>query len=359
MAQNFRTNVPAPNVNFNPTPQANPLDAIMQGYQTGQTLGLRQRQQDMLEQERAQKKELMEQQAADKAIEYLLNPKYSKFLAKETKTDLYKQHVVPLLNKTYSLGINPDSIEHDGNDTNDDLDNLLNLHKNKADPSIIKNEYLRILSKASEEELPLLREVGKNIQARESTFKRPMNRVSENGNPLFWDSKNESFMEIDPETKESIPYFGKNYPQSQNPSSGAEKELRDVYQQRGLIDEASKYLTDDKIGLIDRQYKNIGAYIDNSTDPDAIYFRSIIELANTVMRNNFYGATLTNNEQKAFSEIAANRNLSMPAFKAQVQAMKISFNKLEDAITSSSERVNRPVRNLKSDQKSDPMDLGL
>lgn len=106
-----------------------------------------------------------------------------------------------------------------------------------------------------------------------------------------------------------------------------------------------KKLTDDKVGFIDKKFKTIGAYVDGSTDADAIYFRSLIELANTVIRNSYYGATLTNNEQAAFKEIAANRNMSPTAFKAQIKAMQFAFDKVEDSIYSASSAANRPFNN--------------
>ncbi len=82
--------------------------------------------------------------------------------------------------------------------------------------------------------------------------------------------------------------------------------------------------------------------MDQSTDPEAVYFRSLTELANTMIRYQYYGATLTNNEQKAFSQIAANRDLSVPAFMAQVKAMNYAMKKVEDSIYSSSAAANRP-----------------
>jgi hypothetical protein len=46
------------------------------------------------------------------------------------------------MNKNYNLGIDPNSIEHNGEEDGD-FEKILNLVKQKADPSIIQAEWLR------------------------------------------------------------------------------------------------------------------------------------------------------------------------------------------------------------------------
>ena len=339
----FRINQSTPTL---PVPQAQPnmIDSLTQGLGTGVSLGFQARQLAMQQQEMEAKRQQQEQVNAEKALGYLTDSKYSKFLSGETKTRLFKENVVPFLNKTYDLGIDPNAIEHNGEEDGD-FEKILQLVKQKADPSIIQAEWLRFVKSSEPEDAPLIKEMGSTLFPKKSSFARPVSsRVTEDGRPLFWDSGAGSYMTNNLETGEAEPYTGRQLPAPQNPTGGAETQLRDVLQQRGLVDGAMKKLTDDKVGLIDKRWKTIGSYVDESTDPDAIYFRSLIELANTVIRNSYYGATLTNNEQAAFKDIAANRNLSPQAFKAQVKAMQFAFDKVEDSIYSASEAANRPFQ---------------
>lgn len=353
----FRINQSTPTL---PVPQAQPnmIDALSGGLQTGVGLGFAARQAAIQQQELEAKRQKQEQDNADKALMYLTDSKYSKFLSSDTKTRLFRENVVPVLNKTYNLGIDPDSIEDDGQEDGD-FEKVLNLVKNKADPSIIQAEWLRFVKSSEPEDAPLIRQMGESLFPRKSGFMRPISsRVTEDGKPLFWDSGSSSYMTYG-DNGEPEPYTGKHIPAPQNPTGGAETQLRDVLQQRGLVDGAMKKLTDDKVGLIDKRFKTIGSYVDESTDPDAIYFRSLIELANTVIRNSYYGATLTNNEQAAFKDIAANRNLSPKAFKAQVKAMQYAFDKVEESIYAASEAANRPFPNRprRGGANDDPMGI--
>lgn len=344
-----------------PVPQAQPnmIDSLTQGLGTGVSLGFQARQLAMQQQEMEMKRQQQENANAEKALGYLTDSKYSKFLSGDTKTRLFKENVVPFLNKTYNLGIDPNSIEHNGEDDGD-FEKILQLVKQKADPSIIQAEWLRFVKGSQPEDAPLIKEMSSTLFPKKSSFARPVSsRVTEDGRPLFWDSGVGSYMANNAETGEAEPYTGRQLPAPQNPTGGAESQLRDVLQQRGLVDGAMKKLTDDKIGLIDKKWKTIGSYVDESTDPDAIYFRSLVELANTVVRHKYYGATLTNNEQAAFKEIAANRNLSPKAFRAQIGAMRYAFDKMEESIYSASEAANRPFSNRpkKGGAADDPMGI--
>lgn len=341
------------------SPQPNAIDALSQGAQQGISLGFAAQQMQIQRQEAKAKRQQQENANAEKALGYLTDSKYSKFLSGDTKTRLFRENVVPFLNKTYNLGIDPSSIENDGKEDGD-FEKILQLVKNKAEPSIIQSEWLRFVKSSEPEDAPLIKQMGESLFPKRSSFARPVSsRVTEDGRPLFWDSGVGSYMTNNVETGEAEPYTGRQLPAAQNPTGGAESQLRDVLQQRGLVDGAMKKLTDDKIGLIDKRFKTIGSYVDESTDPDAIYFRSLVELANTVVRHQYYGATLTNNEQAAFKEIAANRNLSPKAFKAQISAMKFAFDKMEDSIYTASESANRPFSNRpkKGGGQDDPLGI--
>jgi hypothetical protein len=323
-------------------PQPNSVDSLTSGLGTGIGLGFQAQQLAMQKQEMEMKRQQQETANAEKALSYLTDNKFSKFLSKETKTTLFRDNVVPFLNKNYNLNIDPASIDNDGEEDGD-FEKILNLVKQKADPSIIQSEWLRFVKNSEPEDAPLIRQMGDNLFPKKSSFMRPVSRVTDKGEPLYFVA-GEGYMKTGADG-EPEPYTGKQYAPSQNPTGQTEGQLREVLQQRGLVDGAMKKLTDDKIGLIDKRYKTIGSYVDDSTDSDAIYFRSLIELANTVIRNNYYGATLTNNEQAAFKDIAANRNLSPKSFRAQVKAMQYAFDKVEDSIYTASEAANRPFQN--------------
>lgn len=354
----FRINQSTPTL---PVAQAQPnaIDALSGGLQNGVSLGFAARQMQMQQQEMEMKRQQQETANAEKALVYLTDSKYTKHLSGETKTKLFRDNVVPFLNKNYNLNIDPSQIEDDGKEDGD-FEKILQLVKNKAEPSIIQSEWLRFVKGSEPEDAPLIKQMGESLFPKKSSFARPVSsRVTEDGRPLFWDSGAGSYMTNNADTGEAEPYTGRQLPAPQNPTGGAETQLRDVLQQRGLVDGAMKKLTDDKIGLIDKRFKTIGSYVDESTDPDAIYFRSLVELANTVVRHQYYGATLTNNEQAAFKEIAANRNLSPKAFKAQIGAMKYAFDKMEDSIYSASEAANRPFSNRqkKGGAQDDPLGI--
>lgn len=339
----FRINQSTPTL---PVPQAQPnmIDALSGGLQGGMSLGFAARQAQMQQQEMEMKRKQQETANAEKALGYLTDSKYSKFLSGETKTRLFRDNVVPFLNENYNLNIDASQIEDNGQEDGD-FEKILQLVKNKAEPSIIQSEWLRFVKNSEPEDAPLIKQMGESLFPKKSGFMRPISRVTLDGRPLYWDSSAESYMAHNAETGEPEPYTDRQMPAPQNPTGGAETQLRDVLQQRGLVDGAMKKLTDDKVGLIDKRFKTIGSYVDESTDPDAIYFRSLIELANTVVRHQYYGATLTNNEQEAFRQIAANRDLSPSAFKAQIKAMTFAFDKMEDSIYSASAAANRPFAN--------------
>lgn len=150
---------PSPEMMVNQNP---PIQALTQGAQQGVTLGLQMEQQRKLAAQQELLREKQEMERADTAIKYLTDSKFSKSISKEGKLKLFKQSVVPKLNKTYGLEINPDDVTFDDSD-NDDVEKLLTLVANNADPSLVKDEYLSLISRAEPERLPVLKEMGDTL----------------------------------------------------------------------------------------------------------------------------------------------------------------------------------------------------
>lgn len=75
-AQGYRPNMPTPQVDFNPQPNTNPIDAILSGYEKGKSLGLRQKQMRLAEQEEQRKREQLDLEKETQAIENIKNKSY-------------------------------------------------------------------------------------------------------------------------------------------------------------------------------------------------------------------------------------------------------------------------------------------
>lgn len=345
-------------IDFSPQPAygSDPFTPVVEGVQMG--LGLqRDIQNQKLQQQQFQLQEQMkkDQQKQEKLATLSSIPTQSWFksLSQKDKDEFAKSYSSAI--RDYAgVDINitgwKDNYKEYAKRSADILGSPLDIEKKRI---AYANLLLEAQDNLSKDEVGFLKEAANmGLSKTGRAFARQVpGRVTDKGYPLFFDPETEQYQYRDPSSGETVPYLGQQYPAMANPSASAENELRDVYQQRGLTDEALSVLTPDKVGVIDKRFKSVGAYVDKSTDPEAIYFRSLIELANTVIRKNFYGATLTNNEQAAFKDIAANRSLSPSAFRAQVRAMQFAFNKLENAIRKSSGEANRPFRtpNVSSD----------
>lgn len=366
-------------INFNPQPQQNWADALSAGITSGANLGfgiqraqLAQQENARQEQELQMRKDAEEQARAEKGIAALTDPKITNNISDATYGKILKDAVIPRLNKTYGFDINPNDIEMDEG-LREATGKILKLVQAGASKDIIKNEYQQVLlnmsGRKSKDELPILKEFGDTLGIGATAgggVKQVPGRVTDQGLPVFFDSSTSSYMYKDPNTQESVPYAGQLYPAATNPSTGAEASLRQIKQQKSLVDEAVKMVTPDKVGALDRAYNNVGAYMDSSTDPEAVYFKSISEMANTIIRNDYYGATLTNNEKGAFMDIALNRQLSPSAFLAKAKALQFSFDKMEQGTRGASAAANRPFRDGGgsagrdtggTDSNADPMGL--
>lgn len=361
-------------IDFNPQPMGgNPLDLLTQGANLGLGLqrgALAQQESARQEQELQMRRDAEEQARAEKGIAALTDPKIANNISDHSYERILKEAVIPSLNKTYGFDIKPEDVTIDES-LREGTDKILKLVQAKAPADVIKNEYQQLLlshsGRRAKEDLPILKEFGDTLGL--GTMQNPKQvpgRVTDKGLPLFFDPVAQGFAYNDPSTGEKTPYNGPQYPAQANPSSGSEAKLAEIKQQRSLVDESLAMLTPDKVGNLDRAYKTIGSYIDESTDPEAIYFKSITEMANTIIRNNYYGATLTGNEKAAFQDIALNRALSPSAFRAKVKALQFSFNKMEGGIRDAAAASNRPFRDGGgsagrdtggTDSNADPMGL--
>lgn len=327
-----------------PAPGSNPFEPVAQGINLG--FGI---QQQMREQQKFQADQLAAQAAAqaakdkaemergEKGLAYL--KEFGKDLSPETKTKVIRESVIPLANKMYGLNIDPSTIDY-----KDDYANLLKLMSNKAPAELIKEEYALLVSRADKESLPVIKELGDTLGLGEKKgIARQTGRVTKDGLPVAF-VPGMGYAYNDPATGEYTPYNEPTFAPSGNPSAGAETRLSEIYQQRFIVDEALDLLSPEAVGLLDRAYKNVGAYMDESSDPAALQFKSLTEMANTVIRNGYYGATLTNNEKKAFEDIALNRNLSPTAYLAKAKGLQTSFKKMEKGIRMAAQAANRPFR---------------
>lgn len=184
---------------------------------------------------------------------------------------------------------------------------------------------------------------------------RSLGRVTDKGFPLYMNPYDETAGRFFFDTEgNKVQYNQPDYPPTGNPSSGTESKLAEIYNQQSLYDGAMEYITPDKVGILNQKFKTIGAYLDDYTDPDAVHFQSLIDMADTLRRNQYYGASLTDSEKSAFRDISGNRNLSLPAFLARVDSIRSAFGRMEDGIRRASSESNRPIRGG-STRKSTPI----
>lgn len=336
-------------IDFNPRPSygSNPFEPIVEGLNLG--LGLQRaiietKEIQRKEKEAQEQKQILEAEKRNKNFQeglgLMKDRKFIEAFPTEIKNDVLRNKIVPYLKNDLKVDV-PDDISF--SDVQSALDQGIKILESNASQDMKRQAFASLMLRASEDEAPRIKSAAE-MAIKKHGISRQTGKVTDSGLPIYWSPESEEFSYTDPTTGESVPYRGVQYPPMQNPSVSAETQMREVFSQKSLLDESIKNLTPDKVGLIDKKFKTVGAYVDNSTDPEAIYFRSITELANTVIRNNFYGATLTPNELRAFSEIAANRNLSPKAFSAQVKAMKFSFDRIEDSIRKAAALSNRPFR---------------
>ena len=353
-------------IDFNPEPAygSNSFEPVQQGINLG--LGLQREQragQEFEMQKRLQEEErkIREVERRNKSFQEgigLLKDK--KFLAgfpTELKNEVIRKKIAPYLTQDLGLPMD-DSVTF--KDVEPIMNEAINVFESSAPDDMKRQALMKLMARADPEERKDIREIAEfGLKKRGGIAKQVPGKVTDTGLPLFFDSDLRQFGFNDPSSGEFMPYFGQQFPAQANPSSGSETELREIKRQRSLGSKVLKLMTPDKVGVIDKKFKTIGNYFENSTDIEAEQFKTFVSIADTIARNNFYGATLTDNEQAAFQDIAYNRNLSPSAFIARVRTVVSAQDELEEALRSAASAANRPFRDQNSKRKpaSDNSDL--
>ncbi len=347
-------------IDFNPEPAygSNPFEPVQQGINLG--LGLQREQragQEFEMQKRLQEEErkIREVERRNKSFQEgigLLKDK--KFLAgfpTELKNEVIRKKIAPYLTQDLGLPMD-DSVTF--KDVEPIMNEAINVFESSAPEDMKRQALMKLMARADPEERKEIKEIAEfGLRKKAGGAKQVPGRVTDTGLPLFFDSELRQFGFNDPSTQEFTPYFGQQFPAQANPSTGAETELREIKRQRSLGSKIISLMTPDKLGVIDKRFKSIGNYFENSTDVEAEQFKTIASIADTIARNNFYGATLTDNEQRAFQDIAYNRNLSPSAFVARVRTVVSAQDELEEALRSAASAANRPFRDQNSKRKPD------
>lgn len=362
-------------IDFNPEPQGgDPIAGLTNGVNLG--LGLQRAQLAQQENQRAQQVQTFEMEKQKKDMEYVARERRNKDfrqgleLINDTKfTSGFSPEIV---NQVLNSQIKPYITEDLGIPVEGELSyavaqplvkKFTAIMGSKAPMDMKKAEIGKLFLTASVEEQKQLKSASDLVFPETySGIPRQTGRVTKDGLPVFFDPAIRSYAYADSATGTSVPYREQTFAPSGNPSSGSETKLADIFQQRSIVDESLKVMSPELVGPLDRAYKNVGAYMDESTDPQALYFKSLTEMANTVIRNGYYGATLTNNEKKAFEDIALTRSLSPSAFAAKARGLQSSFNKMEGGIRRAADAANRPFRDAPSSSSSGAQDndpLGL
>lgn len=336
-----------------PAPGSNPFEPVVQGINLG--FGI---QQQMREQQKFQADQLAAKAAAEKA------KKDQAYVERERRQKDFKSGLELANDNAFIQGFSPEAINEVLNkqikpylvqdlglpiDTELDYSQVKPIAKqftaimnSKATDEMKKKEIGKLMMIASPDQQKQLESASK-VSFEKQGIARQTGRVTKDGLPVSF-VPGMGYAYNDPATGEYTPYNEPTFAPSGNPSAGAETRLSEIYQQRFIVDEALDLLSPEAVGLLDRAYKNVGAYMDESSDPAALQFKSLTEMANTVIRNGYYGATLTNNEKKAFEDIALNRNLSPTAYLAKAKGLQTSFKKMEKGIRMAAQAANRPFR---------------
>lgn len=153
-----------------------------------------------------------------------------------------------------------------------------------------------------------------------------------------------------------VPYNGAIMPKLQNPSDATGDKVQFITETRLNLKDAIDQFDPKFVGLIDKQYKDIGAFLENSTDPKAEKFRALIEEINITKRHELFGSALTESEKKSFRDISLDRNLSGSAFIARLKSLERKLSNKERALEKSSRVTGKVLRKDSAAPKS--FDLG-
>jgi len=147
----FATNAAPPQVDFNPAPQANPIDSALQGLELGQSLGLRQKQMQIQEedaQRRQQKAEAEERQAAIDNIKVkgdFYSAKWFKGMSQDDKNSFHRGFLGDL-GKATGIEVDIDS-DYQDNDS-ETAGMLVDLYKSKLGENDIRKGAASIIAES-------------------------------------------------------------------------------------------------------------------------------------------------------------------------------------------------------------------
>lgn len=353
-------------IDFNPQPAygSDPFSPLLEGASMGfglvnqaQQIQQAQLQQKLQEEERKIREVERRNKSFQEGIGLLKDKKFLAGFPTELKNEVIRKKIAPYLTQDLGLPMD-DSITF--KEVEPIMNEAINVFESSAPDDMKRQALMKLMARADPEERKDIREIAEfGLKRKAGGAKQVPGRVTDTGLPLFFDAELRQFGFNDPASGDFTPYFGQQFPAQANPSATAETELREIKRQRSLGSKVLKLMTPDKVGVIDKKFKTIGNYFENSTDIEAEQFKTFASIADTIARNNFYGATLTDNEQAAFQDIAYNRNLSPSAFIARVRTVVAAQDELEEALRSAASAANRPFRdqNSKRNPASDNSDL--
>lgn len=173
------------------------------------------------------------------------------------------------------------------------------------------------------------------------------------GNPVYRNPVAQTQYTKDANGK-PVPHSGPILPKLQNPGDAVGAKIQFIDETRSNLKDAIDKFDPAYVGVIDKKYKDIGAYLEEATDPQAEEFRNLIEEINITRRHEMFGSALTESEKKSFADIALNRNISASAFMARLRTLDRKLQNKEKAILKASKATGKSIR--KSESSS--FDLG-
>lgn len=157
----------------------------------------------------------------------------------------------------------------------------------------------------------------------------------------------------------AVAHTGRILPKLQNPGEAMAGKVQFIAETRANLRDAMSKFDPSYVGLIDKNYKDLSAYLETATDPQAEQFRGLIEEINIMRRHEMFGSALTESERKSFADIALNRNVSAKAFMARLQALSRKLENKEKALEKAAVATGRVLRSApEKSQNTTGIDLG-
>lgn len=144
-------------------------------------------------------------------------------------------------------------------------------------------------------------------------------------------------------------------PKLENPGEATTNKVQFVAETRANLKDAITQFDPSYVGLIDKRYKSLASYLEETTDPKAEEFRALIEEINIAKRHEMFGSALTESERKSFSDIALDRNLSASAFLARLKSLERKLGNKEKAMLKATKATGKVIR---QDAAPQAFDLG-